>query len=91
MSTPILCLIAGLIAIAVDRAYRFWKRPEPTVPTHARLLARPGVTLHLVNEDGVVRAKVILSQITVDSERGTSVQFEDYRKYMQARTYGSGF
>jgi len=60
-------------------------RAAPTTPNHARLIAKPGASLDLVNDDGVVVAKVILSNIT-RSPRGTDVLFKDYSHFME-RTY----
>ena len=63
-------------------------RAEPTTPNHARLIAKPGVTtLDLVTEDGVVRAKVILYDITQDYREGTTVLFKDYAHFMKRNTY----
>jgi hypothetical protein len=58
---------------------RLWARKDKT----PRILMEPGQTLVLVDKTGVIRGKVILSQVSFDRENGTQVYFEDYSRYLQ--------
>ena len=63
--------------LIVLRVSGFWKR-DRSVPSHARLIAQPGSTLELVDENGGAVVKVVLSEIQWDYNNGTTVVFEDY-------------
>lgn len=87
MKTALTVAMFALIAIAiwvpfVRYAIKGGFRKPPTVPNHARLVARPGATLDLVDDNGLVVARVIMHNITRD-HNGTSVEFVDYFRFME--------
>lgn len=85
-------LIAGmgvggfLIGAVGQLVFERFQKPK-TTPNHARLIAKPGATLDLVDEEGVIRAKVILINLTHDRLEGTSATFVDYFQYKRRNTY----
>lgn len=88
MELPELSVVLGVIAVilgtigAVCGIYVLcFQKPEPA-PTHARLLAKPGVTLDLVDTEGVIVAKVMLARFTRSRDRGTTADFEDYSRWL---------
>lgn len=56
---------------------RLRKRKYPKIP------AKPGTIIDLVDDEGALRARLVLEEIVSDYRQGTSARFVELSKYME--------